>query len=133
MKSDRRSFLRLVTLVACATATAPGLALGETAQRATLAKNGRAVLDFTRRYASHVRVVRDRADAAAGTRLLVRVDNLARFAQMLPAMPFRDVRAHGNCLTFSSDGEKFTIENATADVFASRVAQLKSSTTATLV
>jgi hypothetical protein len=132
MKSDRRSFLRLTALVVCATATAPGVAFGETARRAGLEKAGRAVLDFTRRYASHVRVVRDLADTTAGTRLLVRVDNLARFARMLPAIPFENVRAQGNCVSFAVNGRNFTIENVTPDVFASRVAELKHSATAAI-
>ena len=120
MNTDRRSFLRLGVLAACAAVVPTQFAVADSLKGAGLGKEGRAVLDFTRRYASEVRVVREGAASGAATRMLVRVDDLARFARLLPEIPFANVYAQGNSVSFALAGRKFTIENVTPEVFAMR-------------
>jgi hypothetical protein len=133
MISDRRSFLRVGSLLVCGSVLHPRalFALGQ-ATPGILSFDAAELhlLDFVSSYSSTVRLIgssvlgRMHPDSACGMHLLVQVTDFARLAEALPGAPFKNIFTKGNALSFSSAGSADIIENLSAGDFATRVAQL---------
>lgn len=134
MISDRRSFLRVGSLLVC------GGLLRPEALFALGAQNGPGVLsfdatelrmlDFIARYSSVVRIIgasvlgRMRPESGCGMHVLVQVTDFVKLAAALMDVPFKNIHTKGNALSFSSQGSADVIENLSPADFAARLAAL---------
>jgi|ERR1700674_212526 len=133
MISDRRSFLRVGSLLVCGGILRPQalFALGEiTPGILSFDAAELHVLDFVASYSSVVRLIgasvlgRMHPDSACGMHLLAQVTDFARLAEAIPRAPFKNIFAKGNALSFSAQGSADVIENLAPGDFETRVAQL---------
>lgn len=134
MNSDRRSFLRLGSLVvgaSCFLRPRSLFALGEKT-RGVLSFNAAEMrlLDFAASYGTSVRLAgisvlgRMRPDSRCGLHLLVEVNDFVKLATALLAPPFNNFFANDNRLSLASSGSASVIENLSVEDFAARLAQL---------
>lgn len=133
MISDRRSFLRVGSLLVCGSVLRPGslFALGEkTPGILSFDAAELHLLDFVASYSSTVRLVgasvlgRMHPDSACGMHVLVQVTDFARLAEAILRAPFQNFYAKGNSISFSSQGSGDVIENLSPGDFGTRLAQL---------
>ncbi len=135
MNPNRRTFLRLGSVLVAGTALLPRslFALGKAGgllDRLSLSGTDQAVLDFTARYASSVRLIggsilgKLRGNPDGGMRVLVEVRNLEALEAALATAPFKNIFARENTLSFTLQGTERAIENLFPELFAARLAEL---------
>jgi len=131
MKSDRRSFLRLGSLVVGATLLRPHAVFALGADKGVLSFDAAEMrlLNFAASYGSSVRVtgvsVLNRLHGGGrGLHLLVEVNDFVKLADAIKAAPFNNFFANANTLSLASPGSTSVIENLSAKDFATRLAQL---------
>jgi hypothetical protein len=131
MKSDRRSFLRLGSLVVGATLLRPHALFALGAEKGVLSFDAAEMrlLNFAASYGSSVRVtgvsVLNRLHGSGrGLHLLVEVTDFVKLAGAILDAPFKNFFADGNTLAFATPGSASVIENLSAKDFAARLAQL---------
>lgn len=127
MTLDRRTFLRLGSLVACGTALNASPLVAAVSRALPLGAEGEAVLTYVRSYSSDFRTVETAEPGAGGSRklhLVAEVADLNHWPAAMARVPFTRVRASGNTLAFALDGLDVTIENLTPEIFSARLASL---------
>ena len=134
MKSDRRSFLRLGSLVVGATLIRPHAIFGLGAEKGVLSFDAAEMrlLDFAASYGTAVRVtgvsVLNRLHGSGrGLHLIVQVNDFVKLAGAILDAPFKNFFADGNTLAFATPGSTSVIENLSAKDFGTRLAQLSQS------
>jgi hypothetical protein len=130
MKSDRRSFLRLGSLVVGATLLRPHALFGLSEDKGILSFDAAEMrlLDFAAGYGSSIRVagvsVLNRLHGSGrGLHLLVQVNDFVKLAGAILDAPFKNFFADGNTIAFATPGSASVIENLSAKDFATRLAQ----------
>ncbi len=135
MISDRRSFLRVGSLLVCGSFLRPQslFALGEkTPGVLSFDATELHLLDFVSTYSSVVRMTgasvlgHFKPESGSGLRLLVQVTDFARLAEATLRAPFKNFYAKANSLSFVAQGSGHVVENLSAGDFASRLAALSS-------
>jgi hypothetical protein len=135
MISDRRSFLRIGSLLVCGGILRPQslFALGEkTPGVLSFDATELKLLDFVSSYSSVVRLTgasvlgHFRPESSSGIHALVQVTNFVKAADALLRAPFKKFYAKENSLSFVAQGSGHVIENLSAGDFARRIAQLSS-------
>jgi hypothetical protein len=135
MISDRRSFLRVGSLLVCGGLLRPQalLALGEkTPGVLSFDATEMRLLDFVSSYSSVVRLTgasvlgHFQPESSSGMRVLVQVTDFAKLAEALLHTPFKKFYAKENSLSFVAQGSGHVIENLSEGDFARRLAQLSS-------
>jgi len=132
MNSDRRSFLRLSSLVVGATLLRPGTAFSSGTRTAGVLSFDAAemrLLDFAASYGASVRltgisVLGRLHGGVGGVHLLVQVNDFVKLAITLLTPPSNHIFAGGNRLSLVSSGSASLIENLSVEDFAARLAQL---------
>src|SRR6266480_4595825 len=133
MIHDRRSFLRVGSLLVCGAALRPQslLALGEkTLGVLSFDATELKLLDFVSSYSSVVRLTgasvlgHFRPESNSGLRVLVQVDDFVKAADALLHSPFNKFYAKENSISFVAQNSGHVIENLSAGDFARRVSQL---------
>jgi hypothetical protein len=134
MYSNRRSFLRVGSLLLCGSMLRPRGLFAFTAEKgpAVLSFNAEELrlLDFVASYSSVARIIgasvlgRMRPDSGCGLQVLVQVTDFVRLANALPGAPFKNIFTKGNALSFTSLGSADVIENLSPEEFAARLAAL---------
>lgn len=135
MHSNRRSFLRVGSLLFCGSLLRPQLlfALGEKT-RGVLSFDATEMrlLDFVSSYSSVVRLTgasvlaHFQPESGCGLRVLAEVTDFPKLADALLRAPFKNFYAKANSVSFISQGSGHVIENLSAGDFASRLAALGS-------
>ncbi|MEY2518470.1 MAG: hypothetical protein QOF24_229 [Verrucomicrobiota bacterium] len=135
MISDRRSFLRVGSLLVCGSLLRPRslFALGEkTPGVLSFDATEIRLLDFISSYSSLVRLTgasvlgHFKPESGCGMRVLVQVTDFAKLAEATLRAPFKSFYAKANSLSFASQGSGHVIENLSPVDFGARVAQLTS-------
>ena len=135
MISDRRSFLRVGSLLVCGGILRPRslFALGEnTPGVLSFDATELKLLDFVSSYSSVVRMTgasvlgHFHPESGSGLRLIVQVDDFVKAADALLRAPFKKFYAKENSVSFVAQGNGHVIENLSAVDFARRLAQLSS-------
>lgn len=130
MISDRRSFLRVGSLLVCGTLIRPQslLALGEkTPGVLSFDATEMHLLDFVSSYSSVVRLTgasvlgHFQPESNCGMRVLVQVTDFVKAADALLRAPFKKFYAKENSLSFVAQGSGHVIENLSAGDFAARL------------
>jgi len=133
MIHDRRSFLRVGSLLVCGAALRPQslFALGEkTAGVLSFDATELKLLDFVSSYSSVVRLTgaavlaHFKPESNAGLRVLVQVDDFVKAADALLRSPFSKFYAKENSISFVAQNSGHVIENLSAGDFARRLSQL---------
>ena len=135
MHSNRRSFLRVGSLLICGSLLRPRslFALGEKT-RGVLSFDATEMrlLDFVSSYSATVRLTgasvlgHFQPESGCGLRVLAEVTDFPKLANALLRAPFKNFYAKQNSLSFVAQGSGHVIENLSAADFASRVAALSS-------
>src|SRR5688572_31057520 len=133
MYSNRRSFLRLGSVLVCGSLLRPQslFALGEKMPGvlsfdATELK----LLDFVSSYSSTIRLTgasvlgHFQPESGCGLRVLAEVTDFPRLADALLRAPFKSFYAKANAVSFVAQGSGHVIENLSAGEFATRMAAL---------
>jgi hypothetical protein len=133
MDSDRRTFLRVGSLLVCGSLFRPQtlFALGTKQGPGVLSFDAAELklLDFVSSYSSVARIMgtsvlgRMQPDSSCGLHVLVQVTDFRRLADAIPRAPFKNIYAKGNALSFSSLGSADVIENLSPEDFAERLAE----------
>jgi hypothetical protein len=135
MDSNRRSFLRLGSLLICGSLLRPRslFALEEkTAGILSFDATEMRLLDFVSTYSSVVRLTgasvlgHFKPDGNSGMRVVAQVTDFAKLAEATLRAPFKNFYAKANSLSFASQGTGHVIENLSPIDFAARLAQLTS-------
>ena len=135
MISDRRSFLRVGSLLVCGGILRPRslFALGEnTPGVLSFDATELKLLDFVSSYSSVVRLTgasvlgHFHPESGSGLRLLVEVTDFFKLAEAHLRSPFKKFSTSGNSMSFVAQGSGHVIENLSAGDFARRLAQLSS-------
>ena len=135
MISDRRSFLRVGSLLVCGSILRPQslFALGEnTPGVLSFDATEMKLLDFVSSYSSVVRMTgasvlgHFHPESGSGLRLLVQVTDFFKLAEAHLRAPSKKFSTTGNSMSFVAQGSGHVIENLSAADFARRVAQLGS-------
>jgi hypothetical protein len=133
MISDRRSFLRVGSLLVCGGILHPRslFALGEnTAGVLSFDATELKLLDFVSSYSSVVRMTgasvlgHFHPESGSGLRLLVQITDFFKLSEAHLRSPFQKFNTTGNSMSFVSQGSGHVIENLSAVDFARRLAQL---------
>jgi hypothetical protein len=133
MIHDRRSFLRVGSLLVCGGVLRPQslFALGEkTPGVLSFDATEMKILDFVASYSSVARIAgasvlgHFRPDNNVGLRVLVQVDDFVKAAQALLRSPFNKFYAKENSISFVAQNSGHVIENLSAVDFARRLSQL---------
>jgi len=133
MISDRRSFLRVGSLLVCGNFLLPRslFALGEkTAGVLSFDATELKLLDFVSSYSSVVRLTgasvlgHFKAETNCGLRVLVQVTDFVKVADALLHTPFTKFYAKENSISFVAQSAGHVIENLSAPDFARRLAAL---------
>jgi hypothetical protein len=133
MISDRRSFLRVGSLLVCGGILRPQalFALGEnTPGVLSFDATELHLLDFVASYSSVVRMTgasvlgHFRPESNSGLRLLVQVTDFFKLAEAHLRSPFNRFSTNGNSMSVVVQGSGHVIENLSASDFARRIAQL---------
>jgi|GEM_PF-1065056 len=130
MHSDRRSFLRIGSLLVCGSIIRPHALFGfKTPGILSFSAAEMRVLDFVASYSSVARVIgasvlgRMSPDRNCGLHLLVEVRDFIKLTDAFWNAPFKNIYANGNGMSFSF-GSATVIENLSAEEFAARLAGL---------
>src|ERR1700738_4581029 len=135
MISDRRSFLRVGSLLVCGGILRPRsfFALGEkTPGVLSFDAAELKLFDFVSSYSSVVRMTgasvlgHFHPESASELRLLVQVTDFFKLAEAYLRAPSNRFSTNGNSMSFVAQGRGQVIENLSADDFARRLAQLSS-------
>jgi hypothetical protein len=135
MISDRRSFLRVGSLLVCGSLLRPQslLALGEkTPGVLSFDATELHLLDFVSSYSSVVRLTgasvlgHFQPESASGMRVLVQVTDFTKLAEALLHTPFKNFYAKENSVSFVAQGSGHVVENLSAGDFAARLNALSS-------
>ena len=133
MIHDRRSFLRVGSLLVCGSVLHPQslFAVGEkTPGVLSFDVTELKLLDFVSSYSSVVRLTgasvlgHFQPESNSGLRVLVQVTDFLRAADALLRMPFKKFYAKENSLSFVAQNAGHVIENLSAEDFARRLSQL---------
>lgn len=134
MNSDRRSFLRIGSLLVCGSIVRPhalfGIGAGKTPGVLSFNAAEMRVLDFVASYSSAARIVgasvlgRMRPDSNCGLHVLVEARDFIKLTDAFWNAPFRNIFANGNRMSFSSLGSAVVIENLSPEEFAARLGGL---------
>jgi hypothetical protein len=133
MISDRRSFLRVGSLLLCGGILRPQsiFALGEkTPGVLSFDATELHLLDFVSSYSSVVRLTgasvlgHFQPESGCGLHALVQVTDFTKLSEALLRAPFKKFYAKENSVSFVAEGSGHVIENLSAADFARRVAQL---------
>jgi hypothetical protein len=135
MYSNRRSFLRLGSVLLCGSLLRPPslFALGEKT-RGVLSFDATELrlLDFVASYSSVVRLTgasvlgHFQPDSGSGLRLIAEVTDFAKLADALLRAPFKNFYAKANAVSLVAEGSGHVIENLAAGDFALRLSALSS-------
>lgn len=135
MYSNRRSFLRVGSVLLCGSLLQPQslFALAEKT-RGVLSFDATELklLDFVSSYSSTVRLTgasvlgHFQPESSCGLHLLAEVTDFPKLAEALLRAPFKNFYAKANAVSIVADGSGHVVENLTAGEFASRVAALSS-------
>src|SRR2546421_5541350 len=135
MYSNRRSFLRVGSLLVCGSILRPQslLALGEkTPGILSFDATELHLLDFVSSYSSVVRLTgasvlgHFRPESGCGLRVLAQVTDFGRLAEAMLRAPFKNFYAKSNSLSFVAQGSGHVIENLSAGDFSRRFSALSS-------
>jgi hypothetical protein len=135
MIHDRRSFLRVGSLLVCGSVLRPHtlFALGEkTPGVLSFDATELHLLDFVSSYSSVVRMTgasvlgHFHPESGSGLRLLVQVTDFFKLSEAHLRSPFTKFNTNGNSMSFVAQGSGHVIENLSAADFARRIAQLGS-------
>lgn len=131
MKSDRRSFLRLGSLVVGATLIRPHALFALGAEKGVLSFDAAEMrlLDFAASYGTAVRVTGMSVlgllhGGSRGLHLLVQVNDFIKLSNAILTAPFKNFFADGNTLSLTSPGSTSVLENLSGQEFAARLGQL---------
>jgi hypothetical protein len=132
MIHDRRSFLRVGSLLVCGGLLRPQALFGFEKTPGVLSFDATELklLDFVASYGSTVRLTgasvlgHFKPDSNCGLRLLVEVTNFPKAAEALLRTPFKKFYAKENSISFVAENSGHVIENLSAGDFARRLAQL---------
>src|ERR1700736_3788848 len=132
MISDRRSFLRVGSLLVCGSVLRPQslFAFEKTPGVLSFDATELKLLDFVSSYSSVVRLAgasvlgHFRPESGSGIHALVQVTDFMKAADALLRAPFAKFYAKENSLSFVAQGSGHVIENLSAGDFARRIAQL---------
>jgi len=132
MIHDRRSFLRVGSLLLCGSVFRPQslFAFGQTPGVLSFDATELHLLDFVSTYSSVVRLTgasvlgHFKPDSGCGMRVLAQVTDFAKLAEATLSAPFKNFYAKDNSLSFTVEGSGHVIENLSAGDFARRMAQL---------
>lgn len=135
MYSNRRSFLRLGSVLLCGSLLRPhSLFAFEEKTRGVLSFDATELklLDFVSSYSSAVRLTgasvlgHFQPESGSGLRVLAEVTDFAKLADALLRAPFKNFYAKANAVSLVAEGSGYVIENLSAGDFASRLAALSS-------
>src|SRR6266404_329144 len=135
MISDRRSFLRVGSLLVCGSILRPKslFALGQnTPGVLSFDATELHLLDFVSSYSSVVRLTgasvlgHFKPESGCGMRVLAQVTDFGKLAEATLSAPFKNFYAKANSLSFVAQGSGHVIENLSASDFAARLAALSS-------
>jgi hypothetical protein len=135
MISDRRSFLRVGSLLVCGSVLRPQslFALGDkTLGVLSFDATELHLLDFVSSYSSVVRLTgasvlgHFRSESGSGLRLLVQVTDFFKLAEAHLRSPFKKFSTNGNSMSVVAQGSGHVIENLSAGEFAARLNALGS-------
>jgi hypothetical protein len=130
MYSDRRSFLRLGSLLVCGSLLRPQslFALGEkTSGVLSFDATELRLLDFVSSYSSVVRLTgasvlgHFQPESSCGLRVLAQVTDFPKLADALLRAPFKNFYAKANAVSLVAQGAGHVIENLSAPEFAARL------------
>ena len=132
MIHDRRSFLRVGSLLVCGTVLRPYslFAQAKTAGVLSFDTTELKLLDFVSSYSSVVRLTgasvlgHFRPDSNCGLRVLVQVNDFAKAAEALLRTPFQKFYAKENSISFVAQGSGHVVENLSAVDFARKLREL---------
>ena len=133
MIHDRRSFLRVGSLLVCGSVLRPQslFAVGEkTPGVLSFDVTELKLLDFVSSYSSVVRLTgasvlgHFRPESNFGLRVLVQVNDFAKAAEALLRVPFQKFYAKENSISFVAQGSGHVIENLSAVDFARKLSEL---------
>ena len=134
MYSDRRSFLRIGSLLVCGSILRPhavfGFGAGDTPGVLSFNAAEMRLLDFVASYSSSARVIgasvlgRMHPESNCGMHVLVEVRDFLKLAGAFWNAPFTNIFASGNRMSFSSGGRAHVVENLSPEEFAARLAGL---------
>jgi hypothetical protein len=132
MIHDRRSFLRVGSLLVCGSILRPGslFAFEKTPGVLSFDATELHLLDFVSSYSSVVRLTgasvlgHFKPESGCGMRVLAQVTDFGRLAEATLRAPFKNFYAKENSLSFVAQGSGHVIENLSAGDFARRLAQL---------
>jgi hypothetical protein len=135
MISDRRSFLRVGSLLVCGGLVRPHslFALGEkTPGVLSFDATELHLLDFVSSYSSVVRLTgasvlgHFKLESGSGLRLLVQVTDFVKLAEAHLRAPTKKFSTNGNSMSFVAQGSGHVVENLSAPEFATRLNALSS-------
>src|SRR5436305_402847 len=129
MIHDRRSFLRVGSLLLCGSFLRPHslFALGETPGVLSFDATELHLLDFVSTYSSVVRLTgasvlgHFKPDSGCGMRVLAQVTDFGKLAEATLRTPFKNFYAKENSLSFIAQGSGHVIDNLSAGDFARRL------------
>jgi hypothetical protein len=132
MTHDRRSFLRVGSLLLCGAAFRPQALFAQSRTTGVLSFDATELklLDFVSSYSSVVRLTgasvlgHFKPESDSGLRVLVQVDDFVKASQALLRSPFKNFYAKENSLSFVAQNSGHVIENLAAGDFARRLSQL---------
>jgi hypothetical protein len=134
MDSDRRTFLRVGSVLVCGSFFRPQALFALEMEKGPGVLSFDAaelkLLDFVSSYSSVARIMgasvlgRMQPDSACGLHVLVQVADFPRLADAISRAPFKNIYSKGNAISFSSLGSADMIENLSPDDFAARLAEV---------
>lgn len=132
MIHDRRSFLRVGSLLVCGSILRPQALFGLEKTPGVLSFDATELklLDFVASYSSVVRLTgasvlsHFRTDSGSGLRVLVQVTDFVKLAEAHLRSPIKKFSTNGNSFSFVTQGSGHVVENLSAVDFARRLAQL---------
>jgi hypothetical protein len=132
MIHDRRSFLRVGSLLLCGSVLRPQSLFAQAQTTGVLSFDATELklLDFVSSYSSVVRMTgasvlgHFHPESGSGLRLLVQVTDFFKLAEAHLRSPFQRFSTNGNSMSVVAQGSGHVIENLSAADFARRLAQL---------
>jgi hypothetical protein len=134
MIHDRRSFLRVGSLLLCGSVLRPQSLFAQAQTTGVLSFDATELklLDFVSSYSSIVRMTgasvlgHFHPESGSGLRLLVQITDFFKLSEAHLRSPFQKFNTTGNSMSVVAQGSGYVIENLSAADFARRIAQLSS-------